>query len=84
MIEWHVPPQHKTMGYCSLESSTADAREELGSQNILGYVDQQYSGLCRPPIKHPQSTKIPLEQHGRAIPEESSSIYQAEETKISP
>ena len=42
------------MGYGSLESSSADASEELGGQNILGYVDQQYSGLCRPPIKYPQ------------------------------
>ena len=49
------------MGYCSLESSTADGREELATQNILGYVDQQYSGLCRPPIKHPQLSKNPLQ-----------------------
>ena len=44
MIEWYAPLQGQTMGYGSLEISSADASEELGAQNILGYVDQQYSG----------------------------------------
>ena len=48
------------MGHGSLGCSSADAKVELGAQNILGYVDQQYSGLCRPPIKYPQLSKNPL------------------------